>query len=83
MEALLNALKVWQDKNEDARRRAAETDEESSGERHSENLNLAEINQVALCNKMADMITITRSLSSNQSNYLQVTLESSGRRVFP
>ena len=81
MEALLNALKVWQDKNEDARRRAAETDEESSGERHSEKL--AEINQVALCNKMADMITITRSLSSNQSNYLQVTLESSGRRVFP
>ena len=29
-------LKVWQDKNEHARRRAAETDEVSSGERHGD-----------------------------------------------
>ena len=36
VEALLAAQKMWQDKNEDARRRAlaAESDEESSGEMH-------------------------------------------------
>ena len=38
VEALLNVQKVWQEKNEHAKRRAAETDEEleSSRERHSD-----------------------------------------------
>lgn len=35
VQALLTAQKVWQDKNEHAKRRAADTNEEYSGERHS------------------------------------------------